>query len=819
MQNTDAKVDETMNVGVKKDEIAGLDNKDNEAYNAQDSEAKNISEVRENEENKFKSETEEYLEREYHLMEMKIGKSKINKEETKENKAKSETDEYMEKESNLMKIKFEESEANKEINKLTRETKEYLENESKLIEKLTKVENIKNIEEKDSLSIENGYFPAKDKKSELYFTEILDTYDGAKILIKPIYYRKYYNVIYKIACKGKLYVLKIFFREEKTGKSTIEEEFNVAQTLGNEHPHFIKGIDIKKKIINSECTRVEMLFDYGGKNLFDLMTTATTQEKKLWILQSLSGYVYMEARRVSHFDIKPQNMVYMNGMLKIIDLGSTIEFPYRADLQNPLGKMNISIKGITKIYCPQEVLSQPDASNWVSDKIDSFCWGMSMYQIIAKKNYEDLAKARNYLNSMTKQEYEEKFLKEVEESKELNELDNNKIIKKAIIASLQYDHNKRCGFADLHKLLLFCEDYAYLTDEQRISALNVIGLSYLDKIGNHEKALYYFEKALNVNIMQKGDEHLDNATFYSNIGLTYGKIGDYKNALEYSGLSLKIRKKILGEEHSEIAQSYNSIGYIYYYMGDYKKSLEFLELSLKIIKKLLGEEHLDTAQGYNNIGLIYDRIGDYKQALAYNELSLKINKKLLGEEHLDTAQCYNNNGLFYYNIGDYKKSLEYLELSLKIKKKIFGEEHSNTAQSYYNIGLIYIHMEDYKKALEYLELSLKITKKILGEEHPDTAQSYNSIGSIYDNMGDYKKALEYNELSLRISKKVLGEEHPDTAASYNNIGLIYINMGDHKRALEYNELSLMISKKIIFMLKNTRRKTFQFFFIFFTIFC
>ena len=90
----------------------------------------------------------------------------------------------------------------------------------------------------------------------------------------------------------------------------------------------------------------------------------------------------MEARRVSHFDIKPLNMVYMNGLLRIIDLGSTIEFPYRADVHNPLGKINGSVKGVTKIYCPPEVLWQHDASEWISDKIDSYCWAMSMYQII-----------------------------------------------------------------------------------------------------------------------------------------------------------------------------------------------------------------------------------------------------------------------------------------------------------------------------------------------------------------------------------------------------------------------------------------------------
>ena len=39
-------------------------------------------------------------------------------------------------------------------------------------------------------------------------------------------------------------------------------------------------------------------------------------------------------------------------------------------------------------------------------------------------------------------------------------------------------------------------------------------------------------------------------------------MGDYKKALEYFELSLNIRKKILGEEHLDTATSYNNIGLI-----------------------------------------------------------------------------------------------------------------------------------------------------------------------------------------------------------------------------------------------------------------
>jgi tetratricopeptide (TPR) repeat protein len=75
-------------------------------------------------------------------------------------------------------------------------------------------------------------------------------------------------------------------------------------------------------------------------------------------------------------------------------------------------------------------------------------------------------------------------------------------------------------------------------------------------------------------------------------------------ALEYHEKSLKIRQKILGEEHIDTAKSYLNIGSVYESMSEHLRAIEYYEKSLKIKKKLLGED-VDTASNYNNIGSVY----------------------------------------------------------------------------------------------------------------------------------------------------------------------------------------------------------------------
>ena len=319
--------------------------------------------------------------------------------------------------------------------------------------------------------------------------------------------------------------------------------------------------------------------------------------------------------------------------------------------------------------------------------------------------------------------------------------------------------------------------------------------SYQDS--DYNKALEYYNKALDIQKQILGEKDPDTVASYISIGRIYYVLGSYNKALEYYNKALDIRKQISGERHPNTAIIYNNIGGVYYVLGDYNKALECYKKSLDIQKQVLGEKHVDTATSYKIIGAIYDDLSDYNKALEYYSKALDIRKQILGDKHPDTEIIYNNIGGIYSDLGDYNKALEYLNKSLDIQKEILGDKHPDTATSYNNIGVIYSKIGDYNKALEYLNQALDIRKQILGEKHPDTATSYMSIGGIYHSLGDYNKALEYLNKSLDIQKQILGDKHPNIAASYNNIGEVYSKLGDYNKALEYLNKSLYIQKQIL----------------------
>jgi tetratricopeptide (TPR) repeat protein len=320
------------------------------------------------------------------------------------------------------------------------------------------------------------------------------------------------------------------------------------------------------------------------------------------------------------------------------------------------------------------------------------------------------------------------------------------------------------------------------TDILKIQDSSLINLlaDCFSHIAYEDKALEFYNEAIQIRLKNLGEEHPQVAHSYALIGSSWYYKGDYDKALEFHEKALKIRLKNLGEEHPTIASSYNWIGIDWDSKGNYNKSLEFFAKALHIRLKNLGEEHPKISTLYNNIGFTWNRIGDFNKSLEFQEKALHIRLKVFGEEHTRVSTSYSNVGKAWENKGYFDKSLEFYEKALKIRLKNLGKEHPRVAILYNKIGSAWENKEDYDKALEFYEKALKIRLITLSEQHPLVAISYNSIGNTWGAKGEYDKSLEFHEKALKIRLKNLGEEHPDTLDSYNNIEFLRKKMSNNK---------------------------------------
>ncbi len=210
------------------------------------------------------------------------------------------------------------------------------------------------------------------------------------------------------------------------------------------------------------------------------------------------------------------------------------------------------------------------------------------------------------------------------------------------------------------------------------------------------------------------------STYRNNLGAAWKEKGNYDKAIEYYEKALNSDLKNFGEDHPNVATYRNNLGSTWKAKGEYDKAIEYYEKALKSDLKNFGENHQKVATRWNNLGEAWRAKGEYDKAIEYYEKALESDLKNFGENHPNIAAYRNNLGVAWNAKGEHGKAIEYLEKALKSDIKTFGEKHSNVATYRNNLGTALNATGEYDKAIEHLEKALSVIQVRLGNDHPDT---------------------------------------------------------------------------------------------------
>jgi len=138
------------------------------------------------------------------------------------------------------------------------------------------------------------------------------------------------------------------------------------------------------------------------------------------------------------------------------------------------------------------------------------------------------------------------------------------------------------------------------------SLYNEIGLFYQY---HPEKAIHYYQKALDIWIKETDIDPFDISTSYYNIGAAYVKLHDYPKALEYLNKSLDIRTREYGEMNPYVALVIGQIGGVYFEQEDYAKAHELFSKAYDILKKTVTAKDPCAKQMKKNLDAAKKKLG------------------------------------------------------------------------------------------------------------------------------------------------------------------------------------------------------------------
>ena len=317
-------------------------------------------------------------------------------------------------------------------------------------------------------------------------------------------------------------------------------------------------------------------------------------------------------------------------------------------------------------------------------------------------------------------------------------------------------------------------------DTNYLAAHNNLGI-LLNQIGEHQKAINCFQKAIQinpnyesahnnlgfllfkkeeyqkaVNCFQKAIQINPNYTdaFY-NLGNTYKKLKEFKKAINCYQETIQINPNYF--------VAYYNLGNTFREIEDRQKAVNCYQKAIQINPKYI--------DAFNNLGTVFNELGQIEKAINCYQKAIQINPKYI--------DAFNNLGNTFKELGELQKAINCYEKAIEIEPEnlishwlsmnTFPVIYKNSDEiDYYNK-----RFENSIKKINYLlDTHSKYKKKLL----MDTLLSSTNFYLHYQGKDIFKLQIQYASLVERITKKIYKEFHleikKNTSSKQLKIGFI-----------------------------------------------
>lgn len=258
------------------------------------------------------------------------------------------------------------------------------------------------------------------------------------------------------------------------------------------------------------------------------------------------------------------------------------------------------------------------------------------------------------------------------------------------------------------------------TSLEAADAIATLGIVY-NVTGKTQQAEEQLLKALSLRNEQLEETHELIAASYNDLGLVYTST-DPDKALDYYEKALDVYQKLHGATHPKIAIANTNLGVIYRELEFYGDAVNSLETALSIWDAVYGSAHPSKAFVLYTLAQTYQRMGDITAAEGYYDRALTMYKQSYGDKHPDIASTLNAIGNIKLSQQKYDEAIGLYQQALQANVSSFSNNditiNPTMDEGFYN-GNVLLYSLLYKaEAFEarYLGKSLKFEDLTLAME-------------------------------------------------------------------------------------------------------
>jgi tetratricopeptide (TPR) repeat protein len=315
--------------------------------------------------------------------------------------------------------------------------------------------------------------------------------------------------------------------------------------------------------------------------------------------------------------------------------------------------------------------------------------------------------------------------------------------------------------------------------------------AYMEQ-GEYSQARQQYETLLQLRLEMPGEQHIDTAAAYTEMGRVISLLGEHSQAMVLHEKALSILTAAAGNKHNSSSNSaaatanvntmaaanaisnnstvttttadvHRNMGDVLTAQGQYPEAMEHLELAQRLLSGAPQQ------QGRSGVGGIHNNSSSSSSGGSSTTTS-NVNNQNIPMLHPALARVYDSMAKVFEAQNDVDKAMSYNEKALHIKLATHVNPHPSTAQNFIRSAAMLERQGEYIRALDSLQQALEIQQSTLGEERAETAQTLANMAAICEDRKEFSQALEYSRRALAIRVSVLGKQDNLTAKTQGSTG-------------------------------------------------
>jgi tetratricopeptide (TPR) repeat protein len=259
------------------------------------------------------------------------------------------------------------------------------------------------------------------------------------------------------------------------------------------------------------------------------------------------------------------------------------------------------------------------------------------------------------------------------------------------------------------------------------------------------------------------------------MGETYALLGDLPRAIVQYEQGVALRKRELGPEDLLTLDATASLADILVWEGRMDESVRLLEQCVKYAQARANAGGQPTLDFLTRLGLAYRAAENNAAAIAALERACDLSRRALGLDDPGTLQILNHLAVTHQRAGHLTQAAALLEQVRDRRSQVLGLEDETTTCVMIDLARAYQELGRWDEARPLFETALATRRRVKGADHYATLIALDSLMDAFHKANLFAEAKPFGDEALRLREAKLGPGHPETLATCRNLAWLVVD--------------------------------------------